>query len=187
MVEGSYAKDPEHTAGAFGFVAAMPKVGFETAISIPENNTYPQLRVVGLNEKGRRLGASQFVLVDPDFDPTLYDSSNTRQLPGFVFFFIGFFTCAILMFCGWAPRFIHFPRQKWESLNPENDRWWNKLRFGPFKQSKKDLGDLEDTLSERDELLVAHADDFELPKMEDDEVEEEIHVHNTAERSNTLE
>ncbi|GAM39984.1 hypothetical protein TCE0_034r11978 [Talaromyces pinophilus] len=181
MVEGSYAKDPEHTAGAFGFVTATPKAGFETAIFIPDNNTYPQLRVVGLNEKGRRLGASQFVLVDPDFDPNLYVASSRNQLPGFVFFIIGFLTCAIFMFCGWAHRLLNFQGQKWESLNPENGRWWNKLRFGPLRRSKKDIDDVEDTLSERDELLVAHADDFELPKMEDDKVGEEIHLPNTTE------
>lgn len=182
MVEGSYAKDPEHTAGAFGFVTATPKTGFETAIVIPDNNTYPQLRVVGLNEKGRRLGASQFVLVDPDFDPNLYEAGSRNQLPGFVFFIIGFLTCAIFMFCGWAHRLLNFRGQKWESLDPENGRWWNKPRFGLFKRSKKDLDDVDDTLNERDELLVAHADDFELPKMGDDEVEEEIHLPNTTER-----
>lgn len=70
-------------------------------------------------------------------------------------------------------------------MNPENDSWWNKLRFGPIKRSKKDLDDVEDTLSERVELLVAHVDDFELPKMDDDEVEEEIHVSNTTEGPNS--
>lgn len=189
MVEGSYAKDPEHTAGAFGFVAAMPKTGFETAISIPENNTYPQLRVVGLNEKGRRLGASRFVLIDPDFDPSMYEKGNAKQIPGFVFFLIGFFTCAIFMFCGymWPSRFMYFQGQKWEPLNSGDDRWWKKLRFSPFNRSKKDFNDEEDPLSERDELLVAHAEDFELPKMEDDEVEEEIGVPNTIERPKTVE
>ncbi|KAF4957253.1 hypothetical protein F66182_18338 [Fusarium sp. NRRL 66182] len=185
MVEGSYAKDPEHTTGAFGFVAAMPKTGFETAISIPENNTYPQIRVVGLNEKGGRLGASQFVLVNPDLDPNLYETSVTKELSRFMFFLIGFLTCAMCMVCGWASNFIRFQLQKRESLNLKN-RWWNELRFGPFKRNKIDLDD-EDTLSESDELLVAHADDFELPKLKDDEVEQEIQVLNTTERPDTLE
>ena len=89
------------------------------------------------------------------------------------------------MVCGWASNFIRFQLQKRESLNLKN-RWWNELRFGPFKRNKIDLDD-EDTLSESDELLVAHADDFELPKLKDDEVEQEIQVLNTTERPDTLE
>lgn len=185
MVEGLYAKDPEHTAGAFVLsLLCQRRASRLLFLSLRTNNTYPQLRVVGLNEKGRRLGASQFVLVDPDFDPNLYETSSAKELPGFVFFLIGFFTCAMFMFCSWALRLLNCQGQKWESLNPENGRWWIKRLF---KRSKKDLDDVEDTLSERDELLVAHADDFELPKMEDDEVEEGIHVPNYTERLNTLE
>jgi Arylsulfotransferase (ASST) len=190
ILQGSNADEPEKQTESVAFLAAIPKTGFETTISIPERNTYTQLRVVGLDKSGNRLGASKFAEVESN-DPATDDSGDSdgsgvsdasddttsddkhasdKRMLQFIFFLVGFLTCAIT--CGvliasrWAITAYYFRRQNGSS---EKGNWWDNLRFGRVKSTDDD--DIEDLTSEMNELIAAHADEFELG---DDESEGDV-------------
>ncbi|OKL62618.1 hypothetical protein UA08_01241 [Talaromyces atroroseus] len=186
ILEGSNAAKPEHDTGPFVFLSAMPKTGFETTVSIPEGNIYKQLRVVGLDKLGNQLGASRFVEVeasnsttdDSEDFPIIEDGNKSghdsdKRMLRFIFFLVGFITCAgtcgFVIASNWAIRAYYFRRQ---NGSPARGNWWNNLRFGRVKSGDDDHDDdIEDLCSEMNELIAAHADEFELG---DDDSQEDI-------------
>lgn len=192
VLEGSHAKESDGDAeeGAFEFVNAIPKSGFETTITIPDNNTYPYLRIAGLDNAGNRLGTSESaeIIVKVDANITTADGTVVRpsdyndqngKISSYIHFSVGFLVCAALVGLFWVPRAI-FLRRRGQHSRPPNDsqskrNWWDNLIFGPVNShdDADDEKDVEDARSEMSELLAAHADDFELGKLSDSDTEDE--------------
>ncbi|KAF9891481.1 hypothetical protein FE257_003948 [Aspergillus nanangensis] len=103
---GSSDMNDDDDDDLFTFLTALPRTGFETVLPIPEDTTYPYLRILALNTTGHTLGATRPVKWDPTSDEVVVSHGDEKagwsvaQTRSVVFFGIGFVSAVVVIACG---------------------------------------------------------------------------------------
>jgi hypothetical protein len=152
----------------FSLLAAQPKSGFETVLSIPSSNTYPFLRAVALDANGNTLSVSSVLAWNPTPEEVEAATGGSQGGRVFLYFLTGFLSAAALGVCAWVAR-RRFPRRAVRLEVGLHGEEYERKRIGWVSNDEMFNGD--ESLSEDEAGLLGEEDD--------EDGEKKMHIYTT--------